>query len=107
MTVVPVRTTNISRGGFLCLTNAPLELGTVLHARVQLSPHEALDCNAQVVRVSESAGAKAGEGLQVALRFVDLGEAGEGKLADALELLGDDVDHDGVPAAYRSKPAAP
>jgi hypothetical protein len=100
--VIPVRTTNLSRGGFLCLTGAPLELGTVLHARLQLTPHEALDCRAQVVRVDEPALVGGIEASVVALRFVDLAEAKEQQLERALSELGPDVDAADVPQAYRS-----
>jgi hypothetical protein len=100
-----VRTTNISRGGFLCLTNAPLELGTVVDARIQLTPHEALDCMAQVVRVDEPAERGAITANVVALRFMDLVRDSERKLARALAALGEDADEAGVPDAYRSSEA--
>jgi hypothetical protein len=100
--VIPVQTTNLSRGGFLCLTSAPLELGTVLHTRMQLTPHEALDCRAQVVRVDEPALVGAIEASVVALRFMDLGEAREQQLEQALLELGADLDAANLPQAYRS-----
>jgi c-di-GMP-binding flagellar brake protein YcgR len=100
--VVPVRTTNISLGGFVCLTSAALEVGTVLQAKLQLTPHEALDTKAQVVRVDDPPDAPPGHWARVALRFVDLNEARERQIADALAVLGADVDPTGVPKAYRS-----
>ena len=100
--VIPVRTTNLSRGGFLCLTGAALELGTVLHARLQLTPHEALDCRAQVVRVDEPSLVRGIEVSVVALRFMDLAEAKQQQLERALVELGADPDAADVPQAYRS-----
>jgi hypothetical protein len=99
---VPVRTTNLSLGGFICLTSAPLEFGWMMHVRVQLTPHEALDCQAQIVRVSEPDEDDPAHGSLVAFRFVDLTEAKEGQLGRALTDLGEDVDPTGVPEAYRS-----
>ena len=102
--VIPVRTTNISQGGFLCLTNAALELGTVLHVRVQLTPHESLDCRAQVARVDDLADADPPtSAVLVAFRFVDLGATRELQLQRALADLGADLDAAGVPHAYRSR----
>jgi c-di-GMP-binding flagellar brake protein YcgR len=104
--VVPVRTTNLSMGGFICLTAAPLEIGWVMHVRVQLTPHEALDCQAQIVRVSEPDDNDPAHGSLVAFRFIDLTEARERQIDRALRILGDDVDQTGVPQAYRSRPNA-
>ena len=101
--MVPVRTTNLSRGGFICLTSAPLEIGWMMHVRVQLTPHEALDCQAQIVRVSEPDEDDPAHGSLVAFRFVDLTEAKEDQLGRALTDLGEDVDPTGVPEAYRSR----
>ncbi len=102
--VVPVRTTNISQGGFLCLTNAALELGAVLHVRVQFYPHESLDCRAQVTRVQDLPDQDPPTSAAlVAFRFVDLGDVREHQLERALAELGEDVDGAGVPQAYRSK----
>jgi c-di-GMP-binding flagellar brake protein YcgR len=104
MVVVPVRTTNISQGGFLCLTNAALELGSVLHVRVQLSPHESLDCRAQVARVEDVPDQDPPtSAVLVAFRFVDLGDTREMQLQRALVELGADLDAAGVPNAYRSR----
>lgn len=104
--VVPVRTTNLSHGGFVCLTSAALGVGTMLHVRLQLTPHEALDCMAQVVRVDDPLNPlPPGHWARVALRFVDLDEAKDRQIADALAVLGPDVDQTDVPTAYRSGPA--
>ncbi len=101
--LVPVRTTNISEGGFLCLTNAALELGMVLEVRVQLSPHESLDCRAQVARVDELPQDPPTSATLVAFRFVDLACGCEEQLRRALGELGVDLDTTGIPQAYRSK----
>jgi len=104
--VVPVRTTNLSLGGFICLTAAHLEIGWVMHVRVQLTPHDALDCQAQIVRVLEPPEPDPTHASLVAFRFMDLSDAKERQIAQALTFLGDDVDQSGVPQAYRSRPNA-
>jgi c-di-GMP-binding flagellar brake protein YcgR len=104
--VVAVRTTNLSLGGFICLTSAPLEIGWVMHVRVQLTPHEALDCQAQIVRVIEPPEPDPAGASLVAFRFMDLSEAKERQISRALTILGDAVDQSGVPQAYRSRPPA-
>ena len=102
--VCAVRTTNISAGGFRCLTDAVLELGWVVYARLQLNPHEALTCRAQVIRVEEPADRPHGKWLIVAFRFVDLGEARERQLMAALKALGGDIDPTDGPKAVTTRP---
>jgi c-di-GMP-binding flagellar brake protein YcgR len=104
--VVPVRTTNLSTGGFICLTAHPLEIGWVMHVRVQLTPHEALDCQAQIVRVMEPAEPDPAGGSLVAFRFMDLPETKERQIDRAITILGADDDQTDVPQGYRSPPKA-
>ncbi len=101
-----MRTTNISRGGFVCLTSAPLEVGGVFRVEVQLTPHEALDCRAQVVRVDELSSSPRLTQHLVAFRFVDLCETEDRQIREAVEALGEDTDPAAVPTAYRSDTAA-
>ena len=100
--LLAVRTTNISRGGFVCLTSAPLEVGGVLRVQVQLTPHDALDCRAQVVRVDELDSSPRRAQHLVAFRFVDLCDGEERQVLEAIEALGADTDPAAGPKAYRS-----
>jgi hypothetical protein len=104
--LLAVRTTNISKGGLVCLTSARLELGIVVRVSVQLTPHEALDCRAQVVRMDELGTSPRHSQNLVAFRFVDLREADEGQIAEALLALGDDTDPSTGPEPSASGEAA-
>jgi hypothetical protein len=99
---MPVRTTNISTGGFHCLTSAALEVGLVYHVKLQLTPHDALDCRAQVVRVDESDPSDPAHRHIVAFRFLDLSESMEDGIREALAALGADTDPTAIPTAWRS-----
>ena len=51
--VVPVRTTNISVGGFHCVTDLAVNVGSEMGVSLMLSPTEPFECRAQVVRIDD------------------------------------------------------
>jgi hypothetical protein len=80
-------TTNLSVGGFHCITNMPLEVGMRYGISLALSPLTRLSCDAQVVRIVEDPEDPQGN-LLVAFSFLELTEAEEEQLAEALAALG-------------------
>lgn len=99
-TVVPARTTNISVGGFHCVTDLPVAVGNQMEVSLMLTPTDPFQCRAQVVRLTEDADDPTGRHVVVAFRFVDLDAAGEGRIAEALIALNDETDPSAVPAAW-------
>ena len=99
-TVVPARTTNISVGGFHCVTNLPVAVGNQMEVVLMLTPTDPFECRAQVVRLSEDPEDPTGRHVVVAFRFVDLDVANEGRIAEALIALNDETDPTAVPAAW-------
>ena len=104
--VVPARTTNLSIGGFHCVTDLPVSVGRQFDVSLMLTPTSAFDCRAQVVRLSEDPEDPSRRRLQVAFRFVDLTAAEEALIAEALAALDDETDATAVPASWHSAGAA-
>jgi hypothetical protein len=100
--VASARTTNISVGGFHCLTDLPIAVGDQLAVALMLTPTDPLDCKAQVVRISEDTDDPMHRRMLAAFRFVDLTPADEARVAEALAALDDETDPSAVPAAWRS-----
>jgi hypothetical protein len=99
--LTPVRTINLSVGGFHCVTTAALEIGRVVRASLALTPHNIFHCKAQVIRVDEL-----GDGAafyKVGFRFVDLTNDKERVLAEALEALKGETDELAIPTAWKSR----
>ena len=101
-TVVPARTTNISVGGFHCVTDLPISVGHKMAVSLMLTPTSALDCRAQVVRLNDDPDDPSHRQLVVAFRFVDLSAAEEALVAEALVALSDETDASAVPVAWHS-----
>lgn len=101
-TVVPARTTNISVGGFHCVTNLPVAVGNQMEVSLMLTPTDPFDCRAQVVRLSEDPDEPTGRHVVAAFRFVDLDAEDEARIAEALAALSDETDPTAVPLAWRS-----
>ncbi len=101
-TVVPARTTNISVGGFHCLTALPMAVGRQLAVSLMLSPTTPFECRAQVVRLSDDPDDPLRRQLVVAFRFLDLTADDEARVAEALAALSDETDATAVPAAWHS-----
>jgi hypothetical protein len=99
-TVVPARTTNISVGGFHCVTDLPVAVGNQMEVSLMLSPTDPFECRAQVVRLDDDAGDPSGRHMVAAFRFVDLDAEAEGRIAEALIALNDDTDPTAVPAPW-------
>jgi hypothetical protein len=104
-TAVPARTTNISVGGFHCITSLPISVGTQMDVTLLLTPTDPFECRAQVVRLSDDPEDPNGRRLQVAFRFVDLDSTGEARIAEALAALSDETDPTAVPVAWRKSDA--
>jgi len=102
-TVASAQTTNVSVGGFHCVTALPLSVGDELEVSLMFKPTDAFECRAQVVRLNEDASDPLGLRLVAAFRFVDLSEAGEACVAEALAALRGETDPAAVPTAYRTK----
>lgn len=100
--VASARTTNISVGGFHCLTNLPIAVGDQLAVSLMLTPTSPLDCKAQVVRISEDTDDATDRQMLAAFRFIDLSLADEARVAEALAALTDEIDRSAQPAAWRS-----
>jgi hypothetical protein len=100
--VVPARTTNLSVGGFHCVTDLPVSVGHQFDVSLMLTPTSALDCRAQVVRLSDDPEDPSRGQLLVAFRFVDLTTAEEALVAEALAALDDETDATAVPASWHS-----
>jgi PilZ domain len=101
-TVASARTTNISVGGFHCITDLPISVGHQLAVSLMLTPTSALECRAQVVRLSDDPDDPSRRRLVAAFRFVDLTAADEARVAEALAALGDETDATAVPVAWHS-----
>jgi hypothetical protein len=101
-TVASARTTNISVGGFHCITDLPISVGHQMAVSLMLTPTSAFECRAQVVRLSEDPNDPSHRQLVAALRFVDLTESDEARVAEALVALTDETDPTAVPVAWRS-----
>jgi hypothetical protein len=101
-TVVPARTTNLSVGGFHCLTDLPVSVGNNMDVSLMFTPTEAFDCRAQVVRLSDDPDDPSHRQIQVAFRFIDLTVADEARVAEALAALEGETDATAIPSAWRS-----
>ena len=101
-TVAAARTTNISVGGFHCVTDLPIAVGHQMTVSIMLSPTEPFECRAQVVRLSDDPDDSSHRQLVVAFRFVDLTAADEARVAEALAALADETDPSAVPVAWHS-----
>lgn len=100
--VVPARTTNLSVGGFHCVTALPISVGRQLDVSLMLTPTSSFDCRAQVVRLNDDPDDPSRHQLQVAFRFVDLSAAEEALVAEALAALDDETDATAGPAAWHT-----
>ncbi len=100
--VVPVRTTNISVGGFHCVTDLAVSIGHEMPVSLMLTPTEPFECRAQVVRIDDDPADPSLRQSVVAFRFVDLRVADDARIAAALADLGDDTDSVAIPTAWRS-----
>jgi hypothetical protein len=101
-TVASARTTNLSVGGFHCITSLPISVGRQLSVSLMLTPTTALDCQAQVVRLDEDPDDPDHRRLVAAFRFVDLTPADEARVAEALIALSEETDATAVPVAWRN-----
>lgn len=99
---VLVRTTDVSVGGFSCLSDTPVSVGQRLPVTVLLTPAQSFDCQAEVVRMDSNPDDPSSQQVVLSLRFLELTEDGQATLAAALSTLADDVDADSVPRAWRS-----
>jgi len=100
--VVPARTTNLSVGGFHCVTDLPISVGRQLDVSLMLTPTSPFECRAQVVRLNDDPDEPSRHQLQVAFRFVDLTAADEALVAEALAALDEETDATAGPAAWNS-----
>ena len=100
--VVPARTTNLSVGGFHCVTDLPISVGRQLDVSLMLTPTSPFECRAQVVRLNDDPDEPSRHQLQVAFRFVDLTAADEALVAEALAALDEGTDATVGPAAWHS-----
>ena len=96
-TAVPAMTTNVSVGGIYCLANVSVPVGHKLPVSLRLTPAEAFDCQAEVVRVDDDTDDPSGRQVVIALRFLDLTENDQARLASTFATLAADVDADCVP----------
>jgi hypothetical protein len=99
-TVASAQTTNISVGGFHCVTGLPLCVGDQLSVSLMLTPTEAFECRAQVVRLSDNPNDTMHLRVVAALRFVDLTPADECRVAEALTALSSETDATAGPVAW-------
>jgi PilZ domain len=105
-TVASAQTTNVSVGGFHCLTYLPLSVGDQVAVSLMFTPTDPFDCLAQVVRLAEQPEDESGHRLLAAFRFVDLTAADEARVAEALAALSTDTDPTAVPMAWHSGESA-
>ncbi|HEX7490609.1 MAG TPA: PilZ domain-containing protein [Candidatus Limnocylindrales bacterium] len=94
------RTTNLSVGGFRCVTNLPISVGHQMEVSLLLTPTDPFRCRAQVVRLNDDPEDLSHHRQEVAFRFVDLGTADEARIAEALTALCDETDPTAVPIAW-------
>jgi hypothetical protein len=99
--VASARTTNVSVGGFHCLTELPLCVGDQVAVSLMFSPTEAFECQAQVVRLTVDVDDPSRRRLVAAFRFIDLAPDDEARVAEALVALATETDQTAVPAAWR------
>lgn len=99
---VLARTTNISVGGIYCLADIGVPEGQAVGASVRLTPTESFDCRAEVVRLEADALDPAGRQMVIALKFLDLAEEDQARLATGLAALAEDVDENYVPLSWRT-----
>ena len=99
---VTARTTNISVGGIYCLADVGVPEGQALGISVRLTPADSFDCRAEVVRLEPDALDPTGRQMVIALKFLDLTENDQARLATGLAALADDVDENYVPLAWRA-----
>jgi hypothetical protein len=100
--VVPARTTNLSVGGFHCVTDLAISVGHQMPVSLMFTPTDSFDCLAQVVRLSDDPDDPWHRQLIVAFRFVNLSTDDEARVAEALVALADETDAGAVPAAWQS-----
>jgi hypothetical protein len=100
--VASARTTNISVGGFHCLTDLPIFVGYQMAVSLMLTPTSPFECRAQVVRISEDPDDPTRRQMVAAFRFVDLSVADEARIAEALVALANETDPEAVPVAWRT-----
>jgi hypothetical protein len=100
--VVPARTTNISVGGFHCVTDHPVEVGFQMAVSLMLTPTSTFECRAQVIRLTDDPDDPSHRQLVVAFRFLDLSVDDQALIADALAALDDDTDPTAVPDAWQT-----
>ena len=103
---VPARTTNIGVGGVYCLSDVRIPVGHKLPVSLWLTPAESFVCHGEVVRVDENTDDPTGQQVVIALRFLELAEEEQARLATALATLSDDVDEEYVPRAWRDAESA-
>jgi hypothetical protein len=99
---VPAMTTNVGVGGIYCLSDAPVPVGSALPVSLRLTPAESFDCHAEVVRVDENTDDPTGKQVVIALKFLELSQSDQGRLATAFAALADDAHDDGVPRVWRA-----
>ena len=99
--VVPARTTNLSVGGFHCVTDLPISVGHQMRVSLMFTPTSSFDCLAQVVRLSDDPDDSWHHQLVVAFRFVNLSADDEARVAEALAALAGETDAGAVPAAWQ------
>jgi hypothetical protein len=100
--VVSARTTNLSVGGFHCVTDLSISVGHQMPVSLMFTPTESFDCLAQVVRLSDDPDDPWHRRLIVAFRFLNLSADDEVRIAEALAALGGETDAGEVPAAWHS-----
>jgi hypothetical protein len=81
-------------------------VGRKLPVSLRLTPDRSFDCHGEVVRVDENTDDPSGRQVVIALRFVDMAQDDQARLASSLAALADDVDANSVPVAWRSLEAA-
>ena len=86
-TVGSAWTTNVSVGGFQCLTSLRLEMGERMEVSLSLSPMTTLACQAQVVRIGEAPDDPKSKKLLVAFKFLLLSDAEQAQIAAAMAAL--------------------
>lgn len=104
--VASAQTTNISVGGFHCVTSLPLCVGDQLSVSLMFTPTDAFECRAQVVRLTDDADDPMHIRVVAALRFIDLAAADECRVAEALTALSTETDATAVPVAWHHGEAA-
>ena len=88
-------------GGFFCVTEAPVAEGAQLPVSLMLTPSESFDCKAEVVRSDVNEDDPSGREVVLGLRFLDLAQDDEARLASILVELSDDLDENNVPLQWR------